>query len=552
MLPGMYLLVMLALLLAPQAASNTFHIDGTVVDGTSGKPIADVRITAIPGTALIAPGTGAVSPRGGAELGTSATTDADGHFSAEVTSAATRLQFTKNGYMAARPEGQTTPGNTGIPLVLSAGRGGGNHLAITMYPSAVIFGRVLDHQGMPSVNATVTPFVYQYNDAGVKMRRDMALNIRTDDRGEFRANIDAGDYFLEVRPASATLGDPPGTMLGPVYFPGVLDPQKAGVLQVKSGAQLAVPTLQFVPIPATSLHVRISNPTGTSLVRAMVMAYLKEEGSRRAASAAAPIDGGEVELRGLVPGTYRIAVECQTAARGRAYGVAEVQVQNGDSSVEIALQIIQNETISGRALTVAPTATEARPIAGVHFGLYDRIDAEFRGRPIQDFTSDASGAFRTTQHSPNPPSSGSYYVRVIDTPPGVAVTTILEGDRNILRQGYEFASGKQANLIAMVDTNPATIEGSVIDAEGKKVVSASVVLIPDAGSSTPLLFTLADASGAFRIDAAAGAYHLFAWRETTGAPWLDPAFMKDYESRGLALKLDSGAKVTIDSPLADK
>ena len=43
-----------------------------------------------------------------------------------------------------------------------------------------------------------------------------------------------------------------------------------------------------------------------------------------------------------------------------------------------------------------------------------------------------------------------------------------------------------------------------------------------------------------------GDYRVFSWESVADFAWQDPAFMRDYEDRGRAVRLTAGARQTVD------
>ncbi|HET9130068.1 MAG TPA: carboxypeptidase regulatory-like domain-containing protein, partial [Terriglobia bacterium] len=186
---------------APPAATKSLHVAGVVLDNVTGKPIE------------------------GATVGTG-TTDSTGHFSVDLNPGVTVFSVSKAGYNPGKLAGRTLPSN--IPsqavfaITLPADQSW-NNLVIRMNPSGAIKGKVLDNQGQPMQDAVVQPFVYLYSPLGVRYRVNLAGGApKTNDLGVFQIErLDAGDYYLEIRPSSPDLGG--GSVMAPVFYPNATD-----------------------------------------------------------------------------------------------------------------------------------------------------------------------------------------------------------------------------------------------------------------------------------------------------------------------------------------
>jgi hypothetical protein len=79
---------------------------------------------------------------------------------------------------------------------------------------------------------------------------------------------------------------------------------------------------------------------------------------------------------------------------------------------------------------------------------------------------------------------------------------------------------------------------------GAKLADAVVVLVPDPPlRSAGLRYrtAISDVNGKFELRGIApGSYHLFAWTELEGAAYRNADFMKDFEGKGVPIKVVEG------------
>jgi hypothetical protein len=101
--------------------------------------------------------------------------------------------------------------------------------------------------------------------------------------------------------------------------------------------------------------------------------------------------------------------------------------------------------------------------------------------------------------------------------------------------------------------NTGLLAVTVVDDDRKPVYDATVVLVPDAPlrERSDLYFvTGSSTSGNVHWDGVApGAYKLFAWDDVPSGAWLDPDFIRIYESRGQPVRIIEGGLTTAEVKL---
>jgi hypothetical protein len=98
-----------------------------------------------------------------------------------------------------------------------------------------------------------------------------------------------------------------------------------------------------------------------------------------------------------------------------------------------------------------------------------------------------------------------------------------------------------------VGHDAGTLAGIAKDAKGGIVPLGVVVLIPDEPNANLRIATATTTStGAFKLQAAPGAYHLFAWHELIGAPYLNPEFMLKIAEKGIPVRVTANGHATMD------
>jgi len=102
-----------------------------------------------------------------------------------------------------------------------------------------------------------------------------------------------------------------------------------------------------------------------------------------------------------------------------------------------------------------------------------------------------------------------------------------------------------------VATDTGSLSGRVLDSRQTPFPGAAVVLLPELDRRllrTDLYKTTStDETGRFVMERLPpGDYREFSWESVSDFAWQDPAFMRDYEDRGRAVRVTAGARQTVD------
>lgn len=513
-------------------AANPAHIDGIVLDGRTDLPLSGVSV----GT------------------GVRVTTGDDGKFAVDVTiqpnNPTPTLFVTKTGYMAGRPEGRKLPGNSGFPLSLTSGQRLDNFV-VRLFPVASIVGKVLDPAGQPIQDATVIPFRYSYNDAGIRSRQNFG-SFNTNDLGDFRlSNLDPGDYYFEVRPEPLEFGAP-GSVLSPTYYPGAVDVTKAMPVHIEGGVRNQMDYVTVFSVHGGILRIHIVNEAGEA-PRGTTILNVSRNGETSGSLLSPPMIPRDtldevISLGRLVPGAYDInAMFATYGAPGTAQGRVSVITTENDSSVDIPVRKIVPTPIHGKAVTETATNREPRSVQGVQLALTDFAASVARIGLIPLWTSQANGAFPDRNNNVMPGAGLTLRVRIVSVPVGMAVVSIRDGDRDVLKEGLRVDAGRSPNVVVTLTENVGQLAGVATDAKGQKVIAGFVLLVPDDPARPHVLTsTSTDLNGEFRFQPPAGEYHLYAWREMDGAAYFDPVFMEPYIKRGTPARVQANADARVE------
>jgi hypothetical protein len=199
-------------------------------------------------------------------------------------------------------------------------------------------------------------------------------------------------------------------------------------------------------------------------------------------------------------------------------------------------------------MTEAASNRDAHSVQGVQLSLTDfAVSVTGRGGTTPQWTSQADGAFPDRNNNVLPGAGITYRVKVVAVPQGMAVVSIRDGDRDVLKDGLRVDAGRSPNVAVTLTETAGQLAGVVTDAKGQKVIAGVVLLVPDDATRSQLLTaTSTDLNGEFRFRAVPGAYHLYAWREIDGAAYYDPVFMEPYTKRGTPERVEANAETKVD------
>jgi beta-lactamase regulating signal transducer with metallopeptidase domain/protocatechuate 3,4-dioxygenase beta subunit len=511
----------------PQAAPATgpLSIEGRVLDATTAEPLSDVDISL---------------PQANGTTRVAATTDNEGRFTIEGLAAGSYpLTTNKEGYARLRAENRSVPGNPGVWITVQAGQSLKN-VVLRLHKSAVVTGRVFDTQASPVSGGEVTLVRTSYDRYGQREFTSLGT-AATNDRGEFRAfGLEAGEYYLRVRPDNEPFRPPPGgETFAEAFYPGVSDISKATLIKLDWGAEFRLGDTIVQPVKTVPLRMKIVNESGEP-ERGIRSFALYRDGQLITGITSSPnLSGGpgRFELLGLTPGTYDIAVGW--GGNDKMAG-ARKTVELAGKEVTGDLVVRKAPTVSGRFLLQEADGT-LRPIAA-------SLRLEKAGFQLLG-AGDAEGNFSI----PAVPEE-EYWTRFGRLPAG-AYTLSMRQDGAVVRADQVRIS-RDTKLEIVFASASGIVEGSVRNSKGEKIANASVAVLPDAplGDHGHLYRTgTTDQNGNFAISGVPpGSYHAFAWNDLEGAAYRNAEFMKRFEERGSGIAVKANATAKTELRLADE
>jgi hypothetical protein len=401
---------------------------------------------------------------------------------------------------------------------------------------SVISGRVIDEDGEPVLNLDVAALKLEYHSGKREWTR--VGGAKTSDQGEYRIPMLAAGRYL-VRTAeresplvsrSQSLDRPlpqaPESIYPATHYPSAADEARATSVQVGIGAEVRGIDFRLTPAKAFRIRGRIAKPAG---VGAILVLTAKETGTRLD-MVHLPAAENRFELRGVVPGAYVIDVEPEDSDL-KALGRQAVEIT--DHHVDgLVIGMAPANDIPG---VVKVEAAEALP--DLH-----QLSIALRGRAIYFLPETNVGPDLKFVLKDIVPTR--FEVLVSGVPDNCYVKAIRYGGEEISNVGAECVNGSKLEII--LSATAAQINGSVTDKDGQPVVGATVALIPKDGA--PLAVSgSSDAAGRFRFAGLKpGEYRLLAWDEIEPGAFMDPEFVKQFESGAEAVTLAASGRQSVE------
>jgi hypothetical protein len=555
-------LILVAPLLAAQSA-GTASVQGLAVIAGSDDPVAGAVIELRP-----------VDNTNGEPI--LAATQSNGVFLfRDVRSGRYQVVANRNGYLPAEL-GQRNAQGRGVPVVVAANQPL-NNLRIAMTPTAAVSGRILDRSGqpMPGVAVQLVKPVFQEGRRTMTVMKSMLTN----DLGEYRIFwAPPGSYYVNVipppdNPAPGGIplvmnpyGPPAGRSLWwnpasvgstpagnglpdneaylPIFFPGTPEESAATPVELLPGADVRGVDIRVAPVRAWRIRGVVLNGASRQPLPGAPLQLISLGATSRVVQASADAMGKFV-IPKVPSGPYLLVSLAQAAGIGR---LMPLEVRDGDIETNLELQPFY--TLSGRVAAMNPTALTV--------GL--RLDYGIANPPQLNTTPAADGSFTLRNVPP-----GDYRVFLspilvpqLMTSPSVParlqntyVKTMRIGDIDLLNGRLRLDRPPEFPIEITTATDPGSLSGRVLDSRQRPGTGATVVLMPDLEKRVQRadLYKTAttDETGQFVMEAIPpGDYRVFAWENVTDLAWRDPAFMREYEERGRAVRITEGARQTVE------
>lgn len=506
-------LLVFALLLDPQEKPpERCAVAGTVVDAITDKPVAKAEIE-------LRPLSGSAQPIAVTR------TDGAGRFRlVDVDPGAYRLAGTRAAYLETF-YGARRAGGEGTILRLDPGQSI-DDLHLKLFPSSVLTGRILDPDGEPVPGAHVV--LAQRAGWFGRPRVHGIDSVDANDEGVYRfSGLAPGKYYVEAEPKSdgwnkvdhSPATDTPRTALVASFYPGVRDSTAAATVEVRPGEKRE--GLDITLIRSRVFRVRGRAATGAQRSTVMLR-YLGDDGIHDFDLRTVTRNrAGDFEFPDVAPGSYRLELGESGVPVEVGFGDLDgVRLSVGLADLHVRLACEGGEPSKADGMTVFVTQDGRR-------GYFLNIGPE-----------------GVVSHSV---SEGVYDVQIGRVPKGFYVKSVRSGEHDVIADRLQVPAGAVA-LDIVLAADGSRIEGSVPEASGAVVVA----LTPkNRERFDRFTATTTDQYGRYVfVDVPPGEYKLFAWDDVGENEWLDPDFLKRYESQGVAVTAAPRGSQSVDLKIA--
>jgi hypothetical protein len=258
------------------------------------------------------------------------------------------------------------------------------------------------------------------------------------------------------------------------------------------------------------------------------------------------VNGSKFDIRGVSPGSYTLM--SAMSDRGTSYsGRLDLDIADRDLT-GIALPLNPGLDLPGE-IVVEDNAqidltTLRVSLQGTNTSSLMTGAGTAGGGPSQ-FTfgtqaSDKVGADgKFTLHNLFPDASRP---TITPLPNGFYVKSIKFGEQEVLESGLDLSRGAGAALKITLSGQAGNITGTVNGDDGNPFSGATVVLIPksDARRAVSQFYRNASSNqqGQFTFrNLDPGDYKIYAWEDVENSAWMDPEFVKPYESKATEVTL---------------
>jgi hypothetical protein len=460
----------------------------------------------------------------------SAVADSGGNFAINgIESGKYRLSASRTGFVATQ-YGARGPSRDGTTLSLQPGQRL-KDLAVRLTPHAVITGRVVDEKREPIVLGQVQAMTYSFR-AGKKELATSQM-VHTNDLGEYRIyGLSPGKYYVTAALKNDRDEDevdrsavPRSNSYVTTYYPGVVDPAAAVLLEVGPGAQLGGINLTLAK--ARTFRVRGRVQGGQDITVNLVPRGQSQWKSLTTAVTAGP--NGSFEIDQVLPGAYTLAATAE-AGEKKYFARQEVDVAANDMD-KVILTLEPGTELTGR-IVVEGDAQPNVDAAEV------RLREDNGGYLPQDVHN---GVFAFSNVGPD-----AYTLQVANLPDGYWVKSIRMSDREVKDTGIDLAHGPAGPLTITLAPNAGQIDGVVLNGEQRPAPGATVVLVPEPrlrGRPDAYKTTTSDQNGRFLLkNIEPGDYKLFAWEDIESGAYMDSDLLRPVEDRGQSISIHEGSR----------
>lgn len=449
------------------------------------------------------------------------TTDAEGAFRFDHLGAGQYAVLAdRNGYLSASPA-RVSCGSTDV--------------SIKMTPQAMIYGKVVDDDGEPVANAMVSVDRRTWI-RGHRLLQTIQRTSSQADGSFVLGNLTAGNYYLS---AKGNVRPPHGEAFVENFFPNTPEMDSAAPISVAAGAEVRGLSLRVRTEHVYSVRGKVSNASGENVTGVPLM-LIHTTGLNHGSMSNTGTRDGVFEFRDVAPGNYVIQALPFRNAEGRGGMTtltAHVPVTVGDADVEgLQVTLGPGAEIPGSVkLDDAPSSQNfsvtLQPVSGA--GVDNNAQVK-------------NGVFALHNVTPT-----LYRVGIQNLPYGYYVKAMRFEGRDLVQRELDLSAGAGGTLEIALSSKPASIGGTVRNANGDPVAD---VLVDAWTKDDPDIRTArTDALGHFNLrNLAPGEYRVLAWESLDRGIIENPSFRASFETQAAVVTLQEGSAENTDLKIVPK
>jgi hypothetical protein len=524
---------------------GTARIRGQVVAGDTGAPIRRAQVRAM-----------SMEARGGGVT----STNTEGFFEIkDLPAGRYTIMATKGGYVSIQ-YGQRRPGEQGTPLELSDAQLA-DKVNFTMPRGGVIGGQITDDSGDPVSGTSVAALRYTFIGGTRRLvpAPSEGSNDRTDDQGMFRLyGLPPGDYIVSATNrmgmfSQADVNNTEAEAYAPTYFPGTSSLAEAVRVPLGSGQQQTGTNFSLIIARLSRIKGRALNSRGEPAARGMVMMMPADSSIAPFAlgitSNAQVGADGAFQIPNVAPGRYNLSI--------RPMGQSSATDEFGSLSITVG-----SEDIDDLVITTTPGAVARGSIVtddgsapgfrADQVQIFANSPDPMMGMPVgnnmarvnDDYTFEFASLFERRLIRAGLPSTTGWYFKAV-----------YHDGADVTDAGIDFTSAKSVDGLQIVLTQKTTdLSGLVIDARGKPVLDATVIVFPASRDRWARYTRTArpDTEGRYRFRSLPpdDAYFIIAVQGLQDGQAGDPDFLGRAREAAKAFSLAEGESKTVDVGLS--
>jgi len=393
---------------------------------------------------------------------------------------------------------------------------------------SVISGAVVDTAGKPVRGIRVVAVPRRLNQSGFRFAME-GREHRTDDRGYFRIfDLPPGHYTVAVVPEGGAANEIP---FAPVYFPGVLEPERAEFFALRPGEVRGGTNLSLLSVARHEIRGSVSGIPLEWKGRQFAVAIFALAGLAPLMETVQPDDDGRFTLRGIPPGKYQIAAWGPLIGWGPKGGLPGPDGRQGSMQIDVGSGDLEGVVVPLQ--DVAMVEGELEVEGGPSVTKACSTGAQLSLRPLDPLpevrlltvTLTGQGVFAVREVP-----IGRFHVELRGLRPPCFLHEVLVAGQRAPERVISIAG--DIRLVLGIGINGGTVAGKVFGPNDKPESGAVVILLSASGSHgrdfEDMRTIRTDERGQFRLEQVPpGTYFVLAVHEPLSPDILDPLFWKE-------------------------